>query len=230
MELHALDPVRAVPDRHHLAVLRAGGDRQLVRHAHGRERVVAPCLDLLGQAREDPLAVVSDAARLAVQERLRLADLASEGLDDRLMAEADPEGRDGRPEPPDQLHRDARILRASGAGRDDEPVGCERLRLLHRDRVVAEDLDLGAELLEQMDEVPRERVVVVEHQDLHAYSLSASSIAASSAASFARHSRCSAAGSESATIPAPACSRATPSATTIVRSAMQVSIVPPGST
>ena len=98
------------------------------------------------------------------------------------------------------------------------------------DCVVAEHLDVGSELLEQVDEVPGEGVVVVDHQKLHAYSSSASSIAASSAASFARHSRCSAAGSESATTPAPAWSRATPSATTIVLSAMQVSIVPSGRT
>ena len=117
-----------------------------------------------------------------------------------------------------------------GPGRDDETVGRERLGLLDRDRVVAEDVDVGAALLEEVDEVPGERVVVVEHEDLHAYSTSASSMAASSAASFARHSRCSASGSESATTPAPACSRATPSATTIVRSAMHVSIVPSGST
>src|SRR5206468_3905747 len=106
----------------------------------------------------------------------------------------------------------------------------KRARLLDRDHVVAEDLDVRAELLEQVHEVPGERVVVVQHQELHAYSSSASSIAASSAASFARHSRCSASGTESATTPAPAWSRATPSATTIVRSAMHVSIVPPGST
>src|SRR5262249_19016107 len=130
----------------------------------------------------------------------------------------------------DELERETRMLRSAGPRRDDESVGPESDGVGHADRVVAEHVDVGTPLLEQVHEVPRERVVVVQHQDLHAYSASASSIAASSAASFARHSRCSAAGSESATTPAPAWSCATPPETTIVRSAMHVSIDPPGST
>ena len=117
-----------------------------------------------------------------------------------------------------------------GPGEMTRRSGRERLGLGDRDRVVAEHVDVGAALFEEVDEVPRERVVVVEDEDPHAYSASASSMAVSSAASFARHSRCSASGSESATTPAPAWSRATPSATTIVRSAMHVSIVPSGRT
>ena len=46
------------------------------------------------------------------------------------------------------------------------------------------------------------------------------------AASFRRHSSCSAAGSESATMPTPACRWATPSRSTIVLIAMHVSSVP----
>ena len=194
------------------------------------ERVVAADLDLLGQSREHALPVVVDHARLPVEERSRRADRAAEGLDDGLVTEADAERRHAGAERADELERDARVFRPSRARRDDEAVGCERLGLADRDRVVAEDVDLGAALLEEVDEVPRERVVVVEDQDPHAYSTSASSIAASSAASLARHSRCSASGSESTTTPAPACSRATPPETTIVRSAMHVSIEPSGRT
>ena len=128
------------------------------------------------------------------------------------------------------LDGDACVVRPPGTGGDDEPVGRERLGFLERDRVVPAHDDLGAELLEQVHEVVGEGVVVVDEENLHAYSFSASSSAASSAASLARHSRCSAAGSESATTPAPAWSRAIPSAITIVRRAMHVSIVPPGST
>ncbi len=50
-------------------------------------------LERAREALEETLAVVLDAARLAVDEPLRLADLAAEGLDDRLVAEADAEGR-----------------------------------------------------------------------------------------------------------------------------------------
>src|SRR4029079_6230169 len=119
---------------------------------------------------------------------------------------------------------------SAGPREDHEAIGSKLLGLGNRDRVVAEDVDVRTALLEQVHEVPGERVVVVDAQHVHAYSTSASSIAASSAASFARHSRCSASGSESETTPAPACRRANPSETTLVRSAMHVSIVPSGST
>ena len=192
--------------------------------------MVATRLDLLRQARVHPLAVVTNDARLAVQQRLCASDPAAERFDDRLVAEADAERGGVRAERSDELDGHTRVLGASRPRRDHEPVGRERLCLLDRDRVVAKDVDLGAEFLEQVHEVPGEGVVVVDHQELHAYSSSARAIAASRAASFARHSRCSASGSESATTPAPAWRCTTPSATTIVRSAMHVSIVPPGRT
>ena len=233
------DGIRDVADAHHLAVVGPRRHDEVAGHRRRGERVVAADLDLVGQAREDPAAVVRDEARLPVQERSRLADLAAERLHDRLMAEADAECPRRRPEPPDELDRHARVAGAPGPGGDDEPVGSERDGLVGRDRVVPDGDDLGAELLEQVHEVVGERVVVVDHQDLHrlpspardhrAASCSARSIAASSAASLRRHSSCSAAGSESATIPAPAWRYAVPSRITIVRSAMHASMVPPGS-
>src|SRR5256714_7286421 len=155
-----------------------------------------------------------DRARLAVDEAAGEADLAAEGLDDRLMAEADAEDRHARAA--DELD-DAR-RRPARPGRDHEPLGLELLEI----RLVVSPHDhLGAERPEQVREVVRERVVVVDEQDHAAGASSARSIASSRAASLRRHSSCSAAGSESATIPAPACSPATPSTTTIVRLARQ---------
>src|SRR5438034_5375977 len=88
--------------------------------------------------------------------------------------------------------------------------------------VVAPHGHLGSKLPEQVNEVVGERVVVVD-QENHC---SARVIAVSSAASLRRHSSGSACGSESATIPAPACRCATPSSRTIVLIAMHVSSVP----
>jgi hypothetical protein len=87
--------------------------------------VVAAHLQLRRQPREDAAAVVRDDARLAVEQRLRLADVAAEGLDDRLVAEADAERRCGLAEPPDHVDRDACVRRPSRAGGDDEPVGSQ---------------------------------------------------------------------------------------------------------
>jgi hypothetical protein len=124
---------------------------------------------------------------------------------------------------PDELD-DELSGRAAGTGGEDEVRGLE----LVVERVGALHGHLRAQLGQVVREVVGERVVVVDKQD-HRALASASSIAVSSAASFRRHSSCSAAGSESATIPAPACSSATPSCRTIVRIAMQVSSVPSGS-
>ena len=95
-------------------------------HLGRGERVVAADLDLGRKARVDAEAVVRDRARLAVQERLRLADRAAEGLDDRLVPEADAERRHRRAERADQLDRDAGALGPAGAGGDDEPVEAAR--------------------------------------------------------------------------------------------------------
>src|SRR5581483_2402794 len=93
---------------------------ELVREPGRRERVVAARVERLGQPVEEAAAVVVDGRRLAVQELLRVADLAAERLDDRLVAEADAERRDPRREPSDRLDRDARVRRPAGTGRDDE--------------------------------------------------------------------------------------------------------------
>src|SRR5215210_6506138 len=164
--------------------------------------MVTAGLERLGEPAEEATAVVVDRARFAVHEPPRLSDLSAEGLDDRLMAEADAEGGYLRGQPPDDLDTGARGGRPSRAGGEDELRRPEPLRLVRVDRIVAVDHHLRAELAEEVREVVGERVVVVDQQD-HTRA-SASSIAVSRAASFRRHSSCSAVGSESATIPAPA--------------------------
>src|SRR6478735_6570356 len=228
MELDAVDAQAAVAACQYLAVLRSRRHLELVGHRGRRERVVAPGLEVLREADEDPAAVVRHRARLPVHEALRLPDLSAEGLDDRLVAEAHAERRGRRREPANDLHGRAGALRPPGSRRDDEVGGTETLRPVRVDLVVAAHDHLSAELLEQVDEVVREAVVVVDEQDHR--SDSASVIAVSRAASFRRHSSCSACGSESATIPAPAWRWATRSWSTTVRIAMQVSRSPFGCT
>ena len=112
--------------------------------------------------RESP--VVLDLARFAVDEPLGLADLAPERLDDRLVAEADAEGGNLRPQALDELEADTRSFRPSRPRRDHEVARSTALGLRDVDLVVADDLDLGTELLEEMREVVGEAVVVVDHQ------------------------------------------------------------------
>ena len=57
------------------------------------------------------------ALALPCTSALRLADLAAEGLDDRLVAEADAERRHARAEPADDLDRRRRRPGGPGPGR-----------------------------------------------------------------------------------------------------------------
>ena len=96
---------------------------------------------------------------------------AAVDLADALVPEADAEHRDaGLAEGADGVDRHADvggIVRAAGAGRDEDRVGLERLQLGERDRVVAVHDRFGAELTEVLHEVVDERVVVVDHEHPH---------------------------------------------------------------
>ena len=165
MELDALGGQLAVADAHHDAAaaggdLEAGGD-VLVDH----QRVVAPDGQRRGQAREDRAAVVLDRRGLAVDGQMA-DDRAAEGLRERLVAQAHPEGRHAglreaahRPRPRCRprwactaraRRRRGRSSRASSSS----TVGA----------VVAHDLELAAQLAQVLDEVVGERVVVVDDE------------------------------------------------------------------
>ena len=178
-------------------------DFELVGDRGRGERVVAAGKEVGREPVEQALAVVADQARLPVDERLRAADLAAECLDDRLVPEADAERRRARRQPPDDLRHRAGIRRPSGPGGDDEVGRSELLCFVGVDRVVPPDVDLRAQLAEQVREVVRERVVVVDRAGSRARLRELDR--ALERGQLARHSSCSALGDESATMPAPAC-------------------------
>ena len=164
MELHADDRQLAVAHGHHLAVVGVGGRLELVGQPRRRERVVAARVERLGQAGEEAGAVVAHRARLAVQQLARVADLAAERLDDRLVAEADAERRRRRREPADDLDRRAGVRGPAGTGGDDELRRREPFRVVRGDLVVPQHLHVDAERAEEVREVVRERVVVVDQE------------------------------------------------------------------
>src|SRR5206468_4857540 len=130
-------------------------------------------------------------------------DAPAEGLPDRLVTETDAQQRYPPRERPHGLERDARVVGGLGSRRDHDRLGVTRRDAIHRDPVVAVHLDLGPQLLKILDEVVGERVVVVDDDD-HARA-SARSMASIRAPALLTHSRYSRCGTESATIPAPAC-------------------------
>src|ERR1700682_2440130 len=65
----------------------------------------------------------------------------------------------------DQFDADAGFLRSGGSGRNDDALGTHRLDLSDRHFVVAANLCLGAQFAKVLDEVVRERIVVIEDED-----------------------------------------------------------------
>ena len=133
VELHALDRMTSVPYAHHLAVLRPGSREELGRHRGCGQRVIAAGLDSVGQPGEDPAPVVSDDARLPMEERPCLCDLPAVRLDDGLVSEADAERRSRRSESSDDL-RVSCPRRQAGRDRGRRRAGPARAQLPPRAR------------------------------------------------------------------------------------------------
>ena len=227
--------VLAVAQAHHDAVVRPGRDLQRVGHriALHHQRVVARGRERVGQPREHRAAVVVDLRRLAVHE-LRRAHARGPrrpgpgpGARDRRRAAGSVRPR---------ARMSSRVMPAwsgvPGPGEITMRSGASASAASARHLVVAHDADLGSQLAQVLVEVVGERVVVVDEQDglarraRSAHSDLATRSASNMAPALASVSRCSVSGSESATMPAPACTVARPPSRTRVRMAMQKSRLP----
>src|SRR5271165_2904354 len=92
-------------------------------------------------------------------------DLASKGFADRLMSQADAENGNSAREMADQVDADARLMGSAGAGGDDDPFRVHLFDLVHRNLIVAADLNLGAHFAYVLDQVVSERIVIVEDEN-----------------------------------------------------------------
>ena len=100
-----------------------------------------------------------------MHQSCRADHLATKGLADGLMSEADAEQRHASGEVANELDTDARFLRRTRPGRDYDAVGMYRFDLVDGDLVVAADHDLFAQFAKVLDEVVSEGVVVVEYEN-----------------------------------------------------------------
>src|SRR4051794_35773871 len=141
------------------------------------------------------------------------------------MAETHAQQRRGRAKPLNERDRNARVLRTSWTRRNDDVTRLQPVDLVERNLVVPFHERRRPELPQVLSQVERKRVVVVEEKD-HYRPASAIASAVSSARALSRVSSYSAAGFESATMPAPACTRARPLRMVMVRIAMQKSRLP----
>src|SRR5687768_17598314 len=175
------------------------------------------------QAGENARAVVRDDGGLAVDGTHRTHDVAAVGGADALVAETDAENRRRRPEAAHEIGRNPGLGRRAGSRGDDDVAGTKLPDLVQRQRVVAADHCLPAELAHITREVVHERVVVIDEQN-HTGAASAS-IMPRALSSVSRYS-CS--GFESAMIPPPALkyTRSRSPGAITVRMAMLVSSAP----
>src|SRR4030095_310472 len=157
-----------------------------------------------------------NARHLAVHQHRGADDLAAEGVADPLVAQADAEHRRAPPELADDVHRDAGVFGPPRARRNHDAIRLHRFDLAERDLVVAAHGRRRSQLAQVLRQGVGKRVVVVDEENRHS-SVSAISMACSRARALSRVSSYSAAGFESATMPATAWMRATPPRVVLVR-------------
>src|SRR5687768_9506837 len=151
------------------------------------------------QAGENARAVVRDDGGLAMDGTHRTNDVAAVCGADALVAETDAENRCRGPETAHDPGRYPGFGRRAGSRGDDDVARAELLDLVQRQRIVAADDRVPAELAHITREVVHERVVIIDEQN-HTGAASAS-IMPRALSSVSRYS-CS--GFESAMIPPPA--------------------------
>ena len=103
-------------------------------------------------------------AHLAMHHAAGAHDAPAELLADTLMTETDAENRNFAGETLVQRQRNPRLVRRAGPWRDYDLPRAHFGDLLKTDFVVAEHLDLRAQLAEILHHVPGEGIVIVEHQ------------------------------------------------------------------
>src|SRR5882724_11848003 len=232
MELHALHGKLAVANTHDFAVLGFGRDLQAggQGRATNGQRVIAGRDEGARQSPKHAHSRMLDRRGFPVNNLSRLADLAAERLADRLVSQAHAQDRNLARKIANHTQRYARLAGRAGSRRDDDALRPHRLDVSSRDLVVASHFDFGTQFPQILHQIPGERIVVVDHQhhDPSRPSMPpiAISAARSTARALARVSCHSLSGTESATIPAPACTCIWPPFTTAVRIAMAKSMSP----
>ena len=173
MKLHALKRRCASgcfpPDTHDLLTLRASGDFKVRVHRGwvNHQRVVAGGNERVGHANKESAAIMMNGAGLAVHCDVITAHGHAMDVTDRLMTKAYAECWDAPLEMRKQRAADTSLLRRARTRRDHQVRGCKRLGTRDVDGIIADDFDAQArvDLTEALDEVPGERVIVVNQEE-----------------------------------------------------------------
>src|SRR6266849_395701 len=237
MKLHAFHLVLPVPQSHDDPVFRLRGNLQLRRQRFSlhNQRMISRCRKRICQLAKHSLAVVLNLAGLPVKKFGRADYFPAKRRTDRLVSQANTQNRKLPAQFLDKLHGNPCLLRRARPGRDHDAFRLSLHNLLDGNLVVAMHLNLATQLAQILRQVVGKRVVVVQQQN-HLFlfaresdpapELCAASSDLKSAFDLFTDSSNSPRGVESATIPPPACTWATPFLMTMVRNAMHESRFP----
>ena len=150
---------------HDLAAIGAGNDFGGRRARGYDQRVVTARHKRVRQIGEKARGIMMDGGGDAVHGFCCAGDDGAERLADALVAEANAEDRDFAGKSADNIERGACLVRAAGAGREDDRVRREACEFSGIDRVIAAHDDVLAQLAEGTGDVEDEGVVIVDNQD-----------------------------------------------------------------
>lgn len=163
MKLYAFDRILAVPQSHYQSVRRSGGHFESIRHTVlvDDQGVISCRFESVRQPTKDRCRIVADFARLAVHQLSRADYQAAERFTNRLVPETHAQNWKLAGKRLNRSDCDARSFRHARARRYHDSFGLELADLIDRDGIIAKDLWVGAKLSQVLNEVVRERIVVV---------------------------------------------------------------------
>ena len=129
------------------------------------EAVIASRLKGIRQLSEEGLPVMSDQGSLPMHEPSGLNNPPPKRGSDALVPETDPQDGDPTREVGDQIARDSRLLGGARARRNDNPSRVKVVYPLQGDFVISDHFDPLAQLPEVLNQVVREGIVIVDHQN-----------------------------------------------------------------
>src|SRR6185436_2652061 len=152
---------------HHKAVGGFGGDFETIRDRISLhdEGMISSSRKILWNVIEYRLPVVFDAHRLPVNRLWPANNLSTEELSDRLMAKAHSENGGVLGKSLDNVQRNSCVIRGSRARRDQYSIGRKFIYLVNLCLIVSKHLHIRAKLAQILNEVVRERVVIVDNNE-----------------------------------------------------------------
>src|SRR4029077_7007222 len=190
------------------------------------EGMITGGFERLRQVFKNAHAVVRNCGRFPVHQFRGARNFASVNFADTLVTEANAEQWDSRSEFTNDVATDSRVARPARSGRDADAFRNKLSNVSQARLVIAFHQNVGAQLAENLREVVGERIVIIDQEEFQRNTPFARAIAARTAIALRSVSSRSRTGSESATIPAPACTNALPFFKTTQRSASQLSQFP----